>query len=155
MVGEEEVFAKIRDAGSDLGFDRLICHTDSLPSLTKAGLGRVLGPKGLMPSIKLNTVVKDVGGAVRSVAGALIYRERQGVVSMSVGHLGFTPEELQKNIKFFVAQVRKDCSQEQSKSGHHKEVHEVVLSSTNGPGMTLNGEFKSVQSLASKELAVN
>ncbi|KAK0346889.1 hypothetical protein LTR02_014229 [Friedmanniomyces endolithicus] len=139
IVGEEEVFQAIRD--ETMKFDRCLCHTDSLPALTKANLGRMLGPKGLMPSVKTNTVVKDVAAAVREMAGASEYRERMGVVRMAIGQLGFTAEEVRRNIRAFVENVKRDMQGISDQTA--KEMHEVVLSSTNGPGLSLNGTFGS------------
>ncbi|KAK1811861.1 hypothetical protein LTR12_013759 [Friedmanniomyces endolithicus] len=139
IVGEEEVFHAIRDETTK--FDRCLCHTDSLPALTKANLGRMLGPKGLMPSVKTNTVVKDVAAAVREMAGASEYRERMGVVRMAIGQLGFTAEEVRRNIRAFVENVKRDMQGISDQTA--KEMHEVVLSSTNGPGLSLNGTFGS------------
>ena len=119
--------------------------------MNKAGLGRILGPRGLMPSAKTGSVVKDVAAAVRDMVGAAEYRERVGVVRMAVGQLGFTPEEMQRNIKAFVDSVKKDCAALSDRIA--KDVHEVVLSSTNGPGMSLNGEFRGLQSPPTKDLA--
>lgn len=122
MVGEETVFDAVKDGRIE--FDRCICHVDSIQKLNKAGLGRVLGPKGLLPSVKLGTVVKDVAGTVREMIGGSEYRERMGVVRMAVGQLGFTPEEMQRNIRAFVEKVKKDLAQLSDKI--NKEVHEVV-----------------------------
>ena len=97
---------------------------DSLQKLNKAGLGRILGPKGLMPSSKTGTVVKDVAGAVGGMIGGSEYRERLGVVRMAVGQLGFTPDEMQRNIKVFMEQIKRDISQLSDKIS--KEIHEVV-----------------------------
>ncbi|KAI9828404.1 MAG: mitochondrial 54S ribosomal protein mrpl1 [Thelocarpon impressellum] len=149
LVGEDEIFDAVK-AGR-IEFDRCICQLDSLAKLNKAGLGRVLGPKGLMPSAKTGTVVKDVGASVRDMVGASEYRERLGVVRMAVGQLGFTPEELQKNIRAFVENVRKDIGQMSDRIS--KNIHEVVLSSTNGPGFSLNGDFRSPSSPPTKELS--
>jgi len=122
VVGEETVFDAVKDGRIE--FDRCICHVDSIQKLNKAGLGRVLGPKGLLPSVKLGTVVKDVAGTVREMIGGSEYRERMGVVRMAVGQLGFTPEEMQRNIRAFVEKVKKDMAQLSDKI--NKEVHEVV-----------------------------
>jgi len=91
-------------------------------------LGRLLGPKGLMPSAKLGTVVKDVAAIVRDMVGGSEYRERLGVVRMAVGQLGFTPEEMQRNIRALVEKVKKDMAQLSDKIS--KELHEVVSSAT-------------------------
>ncbi len=122
LVGEEEIFEAVKSGRIE--FDRCICQTDSLQKLNKAGLGRVLGPKGLMPSAKTGTVVKDVGASVKEMVGGSEYRERLGVVRMAVGQLGFTPEEMQRNIKAFVENVKKDMAQLSDKIS--KEIHEVV-----------------------------
>lgn len=122
LVGEDSIFTAVK-AGR-IEFDRCICHTDSLAKLNKAGLGRVLGPRGLMPSAKTGTVVKDVGASVRDMVGASEYRERLGVVRMAVGQLGYTPEELQRNIRAFVEKVRGDIAGLSDRIS--KDIHEVV-----------------------------
>lgn len=92
--------------------------------MNKAGLGRILGPKGLMPSTKTNTVVKDVGASVTDMVGASEYRERLGVIRMAVGQLGMTPDELARNIKSFIENVKKDMAVLSDRIA--KDVHEVV-----------------------------
>ncbi|GAM83903.1 hypothetical protein ANO11243_018930 [Dothideomycetidae sp. 11243] len=151
MIGEEEIFDKVKEG--DIAFDRLLCHPDSLQKLNKAGLGRVLGPKGMMPSTKTNTVLKDVASAVKQIAGASEYRERMGVVRIAIGQLGYAPEELQRNIKAFIEALKKDVAGMSDRIV--KEIHEVVLSSTNGPGLSLNGEFRGPNSIPAKDLSVN
>ncbi|KAF2647631.1 ribosomal protein L1 [Lophiostoma macrostomum CBS 122681] len=149
LVGEDDIFEQVKNGVVD--FERCICHTDSLQKLNKAGLGRFLGPKGLMPSAKTGTVVKDVGNAVKNMVGGSEYRERMGVIRMAVGQLGFTPDEMQRNITSFMDTLKKDIAQLSDRIT--KDIHEVVLSSTHGPGLTLNGEFKSANSIPPKELA--
>jgi large subunit ribosomal protein L1 len=142
LVGEEEIFEAVKDGRIE--FDRCICQNDSLAKLNKAGLGRILGPRGLMPSTKTGTVVKDPASVVKELVGGSEYRERLGVVRLAIGQLGFTPEEMQRNIKAFMDAVKKDMAQLSDKIS--KEVAEVVLSSTNSPGFSLNGTFRSVSS---------
>ena len=132
-------------------FDRCIAHIDSLQALQKAQLGRILGPRGLMPSAKTNTVVKDVVSAVRDMAGASEYRERLGVVRMAVGQLGFGVEEVSKNIKAFIDSVKRDMQGISEQTA--KEIHEVVLSSTNGPGLSLNGSLRSEGSVDARAVS--
>lgn len=143
LVGEDAVFAAVKEGRIE--FERCICHQDSLQALNKAGIARILGPRGLMPSAKVGTVVKDVGSAVRDMAGGSEYRERVGVVRMAVGQLGFTPTEMEKNIRAFLDSVKKDCAAMSDRAV--KEVHEVVLSSTNGPGFSLSGDFRGPNSV--------
>ena len=138
LVGEDDIFEAVKDGRIE--FDRCLCQVDSLPKLSKTGIGRILGPKGLMPSAKLGTVVKDPAAVVKQLVGGAEYRERLGVVRMAIGQLGFTPEEMQKNIKAFIEHIKKDFAQLSDKI--NKDIAEVTLSSTNSPGFILNGEFK-------------
>lgn len=149
IVGEESVFDAVKEGRIE--FDRCICHQDSLQKLASSGIARILGPRGLMPSAKLGTVVKDARQSVRDMVGASEYRERAGVVRMAVGQLGFTPEELQKNIRAFVDGVRRDIAGLSDRIA--KDIHEVVLSSTNGPGLSLTGEYRGVASIPTKDLS--
>lgn len=108
VCGEDELFDRIREGRID--FDRLLCHSESAAKLNKAGLGKILGPRGLMPSTKLGTITRDVTGLVKSMVGSTEYREKLGVVRASVGQLGFTPEEMQRNIRVFVEAVKRDIN---------------------------------------------
>lgn len=151
LVGEDEIFEAVKDGRIE--FDRCICQVDSLAKMNKAGLGRVLGPKGLMPSAKTGTVVKDPSLVLKDLIGGAEYRERLGVVRMAVGQLGFTPEEMQRNIRAYVEAVKKDMAQLSEKI--NKELAEVVLSSTNSPGFSLNGDFKTPNSVTPRELSTS
>lgn len=152
LVGEDEIFEAVKAGRID--FDRCICQTDSLPNLNKAGLGRLLGPRGLMPSTKLGTVVKDPSVLVRDFTGGAEYRERLGVVRIAVGQLGFAPEEVAKNIKTVIESIKKDMAALSDRA--NKEIAEVVLSSTHGPGFILNGDFRSENSDTNpKDLAIS
>ncbi|KAF2702981.1 ribosomal protein L1 [Pleomassaria siparia CBS 279.74] len=149
LVGEDEIFDKIKEGVID--FDRCICHTDSLQKLNKAGVARILGPRGLMPSNKTGTVVSQVASTVQNMVGGSEYRERLGVIRMAVGQLGFTPEQMQTNVKAFMDTLKKDIAQMSDRIT--KEIHEVVLSSTNAPGFSLNGEFRNANSIPTKDIS--
>lgn len=122
LVGDDAIIDAIKEGRIE--FDRCLCHVDSLQKINKAGLGRILGPKGLMPSAKTGTVVKNVAASVGEMVGGSEYRERLGVIRMAVGQLGFTPEEMQRNIKAFMDGVKRDISQLSDRIS--KEIHEVV-----------------------------
>ncbi|KAL4894546.1 ribosomal protein L1 [Aspergillus ambiguus] len=139
LVGEQEVFDAVKSG--KIEFDRCIAHPDSLDALNKAGLGRVLGPRGLMPSAKTGTVVEDVASRVEMLRGGTVYRERDAVIRLPIGQLGFSPEQLRDNLRATIEQIKKDAAGLNDRI--NKEIYEVVLSSTNGPGFSLNGEFKS------------
>lgn len=108
IVGEADVIESIKAGNID--FESCIAHPTSVAAMNKAGLGRILGPKGLMPSPKMGTVVENVGAAVRNLRTGSFYRERSGVVRLAIGQLGFSPDELRRNIRAFVTQVKKDAS---------------------------------------------
>ncbi|KAL8757508.1 MAG: hypothetical protein Q9184_004188 [Pyrenodesmia sp. 2 TL-2023] len=150
VVGEDNVFDAIKDGRIE--FDRCICHQDSVAKMNKAGLGRFLGPRGLMPSAKFGTIVKDVKSSVKGLVGGSEYRERNGVLRMAIGQLGFTPEQLQANIKTFMTEIKKDIGALSDRV--NKDIHEVVLSSTHAPGFSLNGDFRSPDSPSARELSV-
>lgn len=191
VCGEETLIETIRNAGKSLPFDRLLCHTNSVEKLNTSGLGPILGPRGMMPSIKTGTVTKDVPAAISTMMGASEYRERLGVVRFAVGKLGFTPEQLRTNIRVFMEGVKRDISDLSDR--FIKEIEEVVsspplyipesgipspeiarythiyqlpvlilspcflsqvLSSTNAPGFTLNGDFKSPSSPPERDLTI-
>lgn len=108
VVGEEDVFEQIKQG--KLNFDICVCHTSSLPALQKAQVGRILGPKGLMPNAKLGTVVEDVRDAVDNFRGGSSYRERTGVVRLAIGQLGFSPTKLKENMTTFMTTLKEDIA---------------------------------------------
>ncbi|KAI1660643.1 ribosomal protein L1 [Daldinia decipiens] len=139
--GEESLFELIKANPSKLPFNRLICHVDSEQALKKANLGRILGPKGLMPSIKTNTITRSVKSLMHEMVGAENYRERVGAIRMPIGNIQFTPNMLSANVKALVGAVKENISTLEDRV--KKDLVEVVLTSTNGPGFSLNGGFNS------------
>ncbi|KAI0110590.1 ribosomal protein L1 [Hypoxylon sp. NC0597] len=137
--GEESLFELIKANPNKLPFNRLICHVDSEPALKKANLGRILGPKGLMPSLKTNTITKSVKSLMHEMVGAENYRERIGAIRMPIGNIQFTPKMLAENVKTLVMAVKENIANMEDKV--KKDLIEVVLTSTNGPGFSLNGGF--------------
>lgn len=77
-----------------------------------------------MPSTKMGTVTRDLKGVMKDMVGASEYREKFGVVRLAIGQLRFTPEEMQKNIRFFMEGVKRDFAALSDKVS--KEIHEVV-----------------------------
>lgn len=122
LVGEDEVFEAVK-AGK-IEFDRCLAHPDSLPALNKAALGRILGPRGLMPSAKTGTVVEDVASRVEMLRGGTVYRERDAVIRLPIGQLGFSPEQLRDNLRTTIEQIKKDASGLNDRV--NKQVYEVV-----------------------------
>ncbi|KAI1323715.1 50S ribosomal protein L1 [Xylariaceae sp. FL0255] len=139
--GEESLFELIRTTQGALPFNRLICHVDSEPALKAAKLGRILGPKQLMPSLKTNTITRSVVTMMQEMAGAENYRERIGAIRMPIGNIQFTPKQLADNIKVLLASVKGKIADLEDRAP--KDLIEVVLSSTSGPGFSLNGALAS------------
>lgn len=137
VVGTDEVFEAVKAGKID--FDRCIAHEDYVKDLQKAGVARILGPRRLMPSVKEKTVTKDVVNAVKDMVSASEYRERVGIIRMAIGQLGFTPEQVSENIKAVMGSIKKDAVT--LSESITKEIKEVVLSSTHGPGLSLTGKF--------------
>jgi large subunit ribosomal protein L1 len=148
VAGGESVFESIK-AGK-IEFDRCVAHPDAVAEMQRAGVARILGPKRLMPSVKDRTITKDVVKLVKDLVSSAEYRERRGVVRLAVGQLGFSPEEMRQNIKAVTESVKRDIAQLSDRIT--KEIHEVVLSSTHGPGLSLSGEFQSRGGVAPDQL---
>ncbi|KAF2672880.1 ribosomal protein L1 [Microthyrium microscopicum] len=147
LVGLEDVLAQIKEGKVD--FDRCIASPEALPIIQRSGVARILGPRRLMPSEKDKTVVKDVGAAVREMTRAAEYRERMSVIRMAIGEMAFSAKQLKDNVAAFVGDVRRRITALE-RSG--KEIHEVVLSSTHGPGLTLDGKFMNSDGTREEEL---
>ena len=132
-VGDTDIWEKI-EKENWLDFDVMIATPDMMPLLGK--LGKVLGPKGLMPNPKTGTVTTDVKKAVSDVKkGRVEYRtDSYGIVHALVGKVSFTEEALCENIKSFVSVIVK------SKPSAVKGVYvkSVSLSTTMGPGIKLD-----------------
>lgn len=132
LVGEKEIFDTVKDG--KIEFDRCVAHPASMDALNKAGLGRILGPRGLMPSAKTGTVVEDVASRVEMLRGGLLYRERDAVVRLPIGQLAFSPEQLRDNMRATIDQIKKDAAKLSDRV--NKEIYEVV-SPLHGPRQVL------------------
>jgi large subunit ribosomal protein L1 len=130
-VGTEYI-AKIKENWMD--FDVLIATPDQMGQL--GALGRILGPRGLMPNPKAGTVTFDVTRAVRETkAGKIEYRvDKAGNVHAAIGKVSFAPEALEQNFKAFMDQIVR------SKPATSKGVYirNVAISSSMGPGVTVD-----------------
>jgi large subunit ribosomal protein L1 len=129
IVGAEDLVAEIQ-AGK-LDFDRVIATPDMMPLVGR--LGKVLGPRNLMPNPKVGTVTPDVAGAVKAAkGGAVEFRvEKAGIIQAGVGKASFTEEALLQNIKAFTDAVQK--AKPTGAKGTY--VKRVAVSSTMGPGV--------------------
>ena len=132
LVGAEELAQKIQ--GGEIDFERCIATPDMMAVVAR--LGKVLGPKGLMPNPKLGTVTPDVASAVKAAkAGQIEFRvEKQGIIHAGVGKASFSEEALAENISTFVSAIAK-AKPSGAKGTYMKK---VSLSSTMGPGLKLD-----------------
>src|SRR5580692_6073457 len=128
IVGAEDLAAKVQ--AGEIDFDRCIATPDMMAVVGR--LGKVLGPRGLMPNPKLGTVTANVTEAVKAAKGGQVeYRtEKAGIVQAGVGKASFTEEALAENVRAFVAAIGK--SKPTGVKGTF--LKRVSLSSTMGPG---------------------
>jgi large subunit ribosomal protein L1 len=129
VVGAEDLVEKVQ-AGT-IDFDRCIATPDMMPLVGR--LGKVLGPRGLMPNPKVGTVTMDVTAAVKGAkGGAVEFRvEKAGIVQAGVGKASFAADKLVENIKAFA-----DAVQKAKPSGAKGTfVHRIAVTSTMGPGV--------------------
>ncbi len=132
VVGAEELFEIVNKGTID--FDRCIATPDMMGLVGR--LGKVLGPRGMMPNPKVGTVTMDVAGAVKAAkGGAVEFRvEKAGIIQGGVGKASFTDEALTQNIKAFVDAVVK-AKPAASKGTYVKK---LSISSSMGPGLKLD-----------------
>lgn len=132
-VGGEELIPKIQNDGW-LDFDVVVATPDMMGVVGR--LGRVLGPKGLMPNPKAGTVTMDVTKAVNDIkAGKIEYRlDKTNIIHVPVGKASFTNEQLSDNFQTLMGAVNK--AKPSSLKGQY--IKSAVLASTMGPGVKLN-----------------
>jgi large subunit ribosomal protein L1 len=129
VVGAEDLVEKV-NAGQ-IDFDRCIATPDLMPLVGR--LGKVLGPRGLMPNPKVGTVTMDVTSAVKGAKGGSVeFRvEKAGIIQAGVGKSSFDAQKLVENIKAFADAVQK--AKPPGAKGHF--INRVAISSTMGPGV--------------------
>jgi len=132
VVGFEDLAERIK--GGELDFDVLVATPDSMRIVGQ--LGKILGPRGLMPNPKTGTVTPDVATAVaNSKAGQVQFRaDRGGIVHGSVGQVGFSTTQVKENVEALIADLKK------SKPASAKGVYlkKITLSTTMGPGISVD-----------------
>ena len=131
-AGFEEYLEKIKGGWTDV--DVIVATPDVMGELGK--LGRILGPKGLMPNPKSGTVTMDVANAVKEVkAGKIEFRvDKTGIVHTSLGKINFTEDKLVENAKAFLSTIVK--MKPSSAKGQY--VRSLYLSTTMGPGLKIS-----------------
>ena len=139
IVGAEDLMETVQ--GGTIEFDRCIATPDMMPIVGR--LGKVLGPRNLMPNPKVGTVTMDVAEAVQAAKGGEVQfrAEKAGVVHAGVGKASFGEQQLAENVKAFVDAVAK-AKPSGAKGAYMKK---ISLSSTMGPGVTLDVEAATAQ----------
>jgi len=129
VVGAEDLFEKV--SNGEINFDRCIATPDMMPLVGR--LGKVLGPRGMMPNPKVGTVTMDVANAVKGAKGGSVeFRvEKAGIVQAGIGKASFSADQLVQNIKAFADAVQK--AKPAGAKGTY--VQKVSVSSSMGPGL--------------------
>lgn len=131
FVGAEDMIEKIRGGWTDV--DVIVATPEVMPELGK--VGKILGPRGLMPNPKTGTVTPNIGQAIREIkAGKVEFRvDKFGILHLGVGKLSFNEKQLQENLAEFFRNVMR--LKPASAKGQY--VKSVFLTSTMGPGIRL------------------
>jgi large subunit ribosomal protein L1 len=132
IVGAEDLVQKVQDGFAD--FDRVIATPDMMGLVGR--LGKVLGPKGLMPNPKVGTVTPNVAQAVKdSKGGAVEFRvEKAGIIHAGVGKASFAEKAIAENVQAFISAVAK--AKPTGAKGTY--IKKISLSSTMGPGLKID-----------------
>ncbi len=132
IVGAEDLLETVQ--GGTIDFDRCIATPDMMPLVGR--LGKVLGPRGLMPNPKVGTVTMDVKSAVEAAkGGAVEFRvEKAGIIHAGIGKLSFDQDKLIENIKAFADAVAK--ARPSGAKGTY--IQRVAVTSTMGPGLKVD-----------------
>ena len=134
MVGDADLIAKIQNEGF-VDFDVLVTTPDMMGQVGR--LGKILGPRGLMPNPKAGTVTPDIGKAVTEAkAGKIEYRlDKQNIIHVPVGKASFGPEKLSENMKAVMGAIAK--AKPAAAKGQY--IKSATVATTMGPGIKLNG----------------
>ena len=132
VVGAEDLLESIQ--GGKIDFDRVIATPDMMAVVGK--LGKVLGPRGLMPNPKLGTVTMDVTNAVKAAKGGQVQfrADKSGVVHAGIGKASFTEKAIEENIRAFFTAI--NSVKPQGLKGTY--IKKMCVSSTMGPGLQID-----------------
>ena len=132
LVGAEDLMETVQ--GGTIDFDRCIATPDMMPLVGR--LGKVLGPRGLMPNPKLGTVTADVAGAIEAAKGGQVQfrAEKTGIIHAGIGKASFSEANILENAKAFIDAIQK--AKPSGAKGTY--VKKIAISSTMGPGLKID-----------------
>ncbi len=132
FIGDEELINKIKGGWTD--FDAAIAAPDMMKEVGK--LGKILGPRGLMPNPKLGTVTNDIANAIKEVkAGKIEFRvDKYGIIHCPIGKISFTKEQLAENLKAILTAIHK-AKPSAAKGQYYKT---ISVSTTMSPGVKID-----------------
>ena len=132
FVGADDMVEKVKGGWTDI--DVVVAAPDMMAEVGK--LGKILGPRGLMPNPKIGTVTKDIAKAVTEVkAGKIEFRvEKNGIIHNSIGKVSFSKEKIVENAKVFLGAILK--AKPQAAKGLYMK--KITMTSTMGPGIKLD-----------------
>ena len=132
LVGAEDLMESIQGGATD--FERVIATPDMMPLVGR--LGKVLGPRGLMPNPKLGTVTADVAGAIEAAKGGQVQfrAEKAGIIHAGIGKASFSEANILENAKAFIEAIQK--AKPSGAKGTY--VKKIAISSTMGPGVKID-----------------
>lgn len=132
LVGAEDLMEAIQGGATD--FERVIATPDMMPLVGR--LGKVLGPRGLMPNPKLGTVTADVAGAIEAAKGGQVQfrAEKAGIIHAGIGKASFSADNILENAKAFIDAIQK--AKPSGAKGTY--VKKIAISSTMGPGVKID-----------------
>jgi large subunit ribosomal protein L1 len=132
FVGADDMVEKVKGGWTDI--DVVVAAPDMMAEVGK--LGKILGPRGLMPNPKIGTVTKDIAKAVTEVkAGKIEFRvEKNGIIHNSIGKVSFSKEKIVENAKVFLGAILK--ARPQAAKGLYMK--KITMTSTMGPGIKLD-----------------
>lgn len=135
LVGGSSIIEKIKKGEIAVDFDKAFATPDIAPTLTSQ-LARILGPRGVLPTVKKGTVAADISPLVKESLGSMPFRQLGNCISVAVGKCGFTDKQVLENIIATQEAYREALVNQKSKKS--SLLSKTILSSTHGPGIVID-----------------
>ncbi|EDZ73132.1 YDR116Cp-like protein [Saccharomyces cerevisiae AWRI1631] len=135
LIGGADLVAKIKSGEISVDFDKAFATPDIVPAL-QSQVARILGPRGVLPSVKKGTVSDDISSLLQESLGSMPFRQRGNSISIGVGKCYFTDREILQNI--ISARAAFKTAVDNQKSKKPNILSKTTLSSTHGPGIVID-----------------